>query len=443
MRIFVTLKYAFLVGWLFFGSLYINPSQEKGFFSAGSAIVQKKLKEFTNEELVSWVSSYEDSLKKIVSDLEKHEAYSKGLWEQVSSDKTPDEDKIEMLAKRKQMKSVIDRLKGDKDNYDTYIKLSEQELRERGLWLATTEDLNNYTKSYREKGPVTANEIVEYIEKHTFNYGDPSGINAPIMNDVRNRPFFSSLIGSLETNLGNIFSSKVVKALCDKGYNFNEQEGGGSNEDKPNVLFAIMLTPKLHSDGTSFYFNKDNEKSNLQTIQALIECGLDLNTRDTEGRTVLMLAAEKLPFSFSKLLIERGAEIFAEDNEGCNVLCYAAMQEGYGTLRKILNYLDNAEVKDQWTKYHNLVIGLHGNDAVNREKKDAISKVDYYITYYYRLIRPMEKAIKSKLALLLLGAGLAGAGYFAYLNKQSFMDFFSKDKLFSQDSASLNLPMEP
>ena len=60
-----------------------------------------------------------------------------------------------------------------------------------------------------------------------------------------------------------------------------------------------------------------------KTIDALIELGADVNTRDLNGKTPLIQAANSGGHKNMKVLIKKGADIFAKDNYGYTAMDYA------------------------------------------------------------------------------------------------------------------------
>ena len=65
----------------------------------------------------------------------------------------------------------------------------------------------------------------------------------------------------------------------------------------------------------------------LEHVTLLLDSGADVNSRDAEGRTLLMWASVVGRIPIMRLLIERGADINAVCNHGQTALMRAA---GYG-----------------------------------------------------------------------------------------------------------------
>ena len=62
---------------------------------------------------------------------------------------------------------------------------------------------------------------------------------------------------------------------------------------------------------------------NLNAFRHLLDQGVDVNTKDPTGETLLIHAARMNRPDFVKLLIERGADVNTKDNTGKTALDYA------------------------------------------------------------------------------------------------------------------------
>ena len=69
-------------------------------------------------------------------------------------------------------------------------------------------------------------------------------------------------------------------------------------------------------------------KNTPEVLKVLIEAGADVNAKDTDGLTPLMLAAQHNPNPKAlTALLEAGADAKAKNNEGKTALDYARMNE--------------------------------------------------------------------------------------------------------------------
>ena len=125
----------------------------------------------------------------------------------------------------------------------------------------------------------------------------------------------------------------------------------------------VLLRPKYTYQGYSQEYPKDSTGLHLVArfglaiiLEALLlnqvgETALVLERRDSEGKTLLCLAAEHGHERMVKLLLDKGADVNAQDGEYGNAL-RAASARGHETVVKLL--LDrNANVNAQGRRYGN------------------------------------------------------------------------------------------
>ncbi|MFF2286622.1 ankyrin repeat domain-containing protein [Peribacillus butanolivorans] len=76
------------------------------------------------------------------------------------------------------------------------------------------------------------------------------------------------------------------------------------------------------------------ERKETETIKRLIEEGVDINTKDLEGRTATMIATYNNDVETTKVLIKAGADVNIQDNMKNNPFLYAGA-EGYVEILKL------------------------------------------------------------------------------------------------------------
>lgn len=76
------------------------------------------------------------------------------------------------------------------------------------------------------------------------------------------------------------------------------------------------------------------ERKETEIIKKLIEDGVDINTKDSEGRTATMIATYNNDVETAKVLIRAGADVNIQDNMKNNPFLYAGA-EGYVEILKL------------------------------------------------------------------------------------------------------------
>jgi ankyrin repeat protein len=114
--------------------------------------------------------------------------------------------------------------------------------------------------------------------------------------------------------------------------------------------------PGQGTDGKKvIYSDKDFfdavKSGNRETVAMSIKEGFNVNAKDKDGYTALLIAAEKGDLEMADLLVEKGADVNAKDKDGYTALMYVAYA-GNLEIAKILIKNDadvNVRDKDGWT----------------------------------------------------------------------------------------------
>ena len=144
-------------------------------------------------------------------------------------------------------------------------------------------------------------------------------------------------------------------------------------------LFALVLAVILNA-GISFgnadddlfnAINENAEKLNTVTLESLLKKGANVNARDKDGNTPLILLSDGGNNVDTKLigaLIRLGADVNARNNDGWNALMFVACNQSY-TSKEIISYLlkAGAEINAQ---------DNHGETALMCAAIAAIEKED-------------------------------------------------------------------
>ena len=80
---------------------------------------------------------------------------------------------------------------------------------------------------------------------------------------------------------------------------------------------------------------KAAQNGDISKVEKLLSKGAEINAKDIDGRTALILATEEGHTDVVKMLIYKGAEVNAKDKGGGTALMYAA-SKGYGDIVNML-----------------------------------------------------------------------------------------------------------
>ena len=88
------------------------------------------------------------------------------------------------------------------------------------------------------------------------------------------------------------------------------------------VLFAFLMSTAFAADIP--YLLTAASKGDLATVKAMLDSGVNAETKDENGITALMYAARKNNAEVASLLISKGAQVNAKDNGGWTPVMFAA-----------------------------------------------------------------------------------------------------------------------
>lgn len=137
--------------------------------------------------------------------------------------------------------------------------------------------------------------------------------------DVRDSSYINALMESARMD-----DTAILEALL--------QRSADPNAMKEALFFTIEEQPMTIA--------KD-EKGNIMqnfvppvppSVNLLVDRGVEINARDEEGRTLLMVAAGFGQLGIAKFLLERGADLEARDNNGNTALLDAACDCAVATM---------------------------------------------------------------------------------------------------------------
>ena len=102
---------------------------------------------------------------------------------------------------------------------------------------------------------------------------------------------------------------------------------GSSSEDHRETLLELGV---IWEDKV---FLEQAKEGDLAILRLFLKGGMDLETRDSSGATVLMYAALNGHVEATSLLIEEGAHVNTQDNLGRRALDYATVHPESGTFK--------------------------------------------------------------------------------------------------------------
>ena len=124
------------------------------------------------------------------------------------------------------------------------------------------------------------------------------------------------------------------------------------------ILFSCIrgedYRKKIEKKGMSFTqeaFLNEVRSGNKEHMELFIKAGMDINSRDKDGSTALMIVSEKGDLEMAQLLIQNGADVDAKNIDGYTALMYVAYKGNLQIAELLIkNRADiNVRDKDGWT----------------------------------------------------------------------------------------------
>ena len=104
---------------------------------------------------------------------------------------------------------------------------------------------------------------------------------------------------------------------------------------KKSLTILLLILPLAAGAGINEDLLTAIQKGDIEKVSSLIEKGADVNVRDTDGVTALILASQFGYADIVKLLIDNGANVNARDDEGRTALMKATIKR-YKDIVKLL-----------------------------------------------------------------------------------------------------------
>jgi len=98
-------------------------------------------------------------------------------------------------------------------------------------------------------------------------------------------------------------------------------------------------------------FLKEVKAGNREHVELFIKAEMDINSRDKDGSTALMVASERGDIEMAQFLMQNGADVSAKNIDGYTALMYVAYKGNLEIAELLIkNKADvNARDKDGWT----------------------------------------------------------------------------------------------
>jgi ankyrin repeat protein len=98
-------------------------------------------------------------------------------------------------------------------------------------------------------------------------------------------------------------------------------------------------------------FLKEVSSGRKEHVEMFARAGMDINAKDKDGSTALMIAAEKVDLAMAQLLIEHGADVNSKNVDGYTALMYVAYKGNLAMAELLIKSKADIDVqdKDGWT----------------------------------------------------------------------------------------------
>ena len=98
-------------------------------------------------------------------------------------------------------------------------------------------------------------------------------------------------------------------------------------------------------------FLKEIRAGNREHAELFIKAGMDINSRDKDGSTALMVASERGDIEMAQFLMQNGADVSAKNIDGYTALMYVAYKGNLEIAELLIKNKADVNVKDKdgWT----------------------------------------------------------------------------------------------
>ncbi|XP_018569142.1 uncharacterized protein LOC108909316 [Anoplophora glabripennis] len=138
----------------------------------------------------------------------------------------------------------------------------------------------------------------------------------------------------------------IIKLLVEHGANMNNGDKYGRTPLHLVTLNSATLFKNSNEQSLKYYENSIAPMDHLDIIKLLIEHGVDVNVRDSNGSCALHLAASSGRLDIAHLLMEFGADANIKDNDGRTALHLAAFRDHTDIIELLMQHNGDINIQD-------------------------------------------------------------------------------------------------
>lgn len=139
------------------------------------------------------------------------------------------------------------------------------------------------------------------------------------------------------------------------------------------VLVALPAAAAGSNDSRNEVFHAAG--SGVARLHQLLACGANINAVDDEGKTALMLAAEKGQVGTVNALLAAGADVNATDDDGDTALMHAADEGNNAVVRLLLDAGADINIRNKEGETAFDIANEEGHTEIMELLRSAISPV--------------------------------------------------------------------
>jgi ankyrin repeat protein len=204
----------------------------------------------------------------------------------------------------------------------------------------------------KEKEKLLKEQIAKYL-----NSGDnrdlywiwERGLDRDIIKYKKDSNLFKSTTSNYLLDTNDILRLGEIEKYDDLYYSLkiiNAVEKGNKKEILKLLKAGVDVNIKDEDGYTALILASYN--GHTETVKILLESGADVNIKDEDGYTALITASSQGHAETVKLLLESGADVNAENKESFTALMYASLNGHIGTVKLLLEAGADANVKNEY-----------------------------------------------------------------------------------------------